>query len=263
MTTPRHHELKLARALHHIRELEDEASRWLEKPPIKLHHSADLRTAERLILAELLEPVPGKLAAMTGDVLHNLRSALDNLAYELALEYTGDPLPAKIAAGSMFPIFADERPDTSKKLKRMLKGIHPEAQTIIRGMQPCNPSHGGQQNVRWVLNELNAKDKHRLPHLGIPSASSVTFYVAGPEGALTSSQKWPLLEVGKQVEISRYSSPPGIYAGPDLTKPPEFFIAFDEGSPEAIAGTSVVSVLKEIHRDITERILPPLIPYLA
>ena len=100
MITPRHHELKLARALHHIHGLEAEAARWLKKPPVKLHHSADLATAERLILAELLEPVPGELAAMTGDALHNLRSALDNLAYELALAHTGESLPARIAADS-------------------------------------------------------------------------------------------------------------------------------------------------------------------
>lgn len=263
MTTPRHHELKLARALHHIHDLEAEAARWLKKPPVKLHHSADLATAERLILAELLEPVPGELAATTGDALHNLRSTLDNLAYELALSHSGDPLPARIAADSMFPIFAEEGTDTGKKMKPMLRGVHPEVRAIIRGMQPCNPDHGGRWNVRWVLNDLNAKDKHRLPHLGVPAASSVSFYVAGPRGALTATQKWPPLEVGRQVEISRYSSPPGIYAGPDLAKPPEFFIAFGEGSPEAVVGGSVVAGLKEIHRDITERILPPLTPYLA
>lgn len=263
MSTPRHHELKLARALHHIHDLETEAARWLTKLPVKLHHTVDLATAERLILAELLEPVPGKLSAIAGDALHNLRSALDNLAYELTVAYTGDPLPKRIADDSMFPIFLTEGPDTNKKLKRRLKGVHPEAQALIRAMQPCNPGHGGRQNLRWVLNDLNVKDKHRLPHLGVPAASTVSFYAAGPEGALTATQKWPPLEVGKRVEISRYSSPPGIYAGPDLAKPPEFFIAFAEGSPEAVVGSSVVSGLKEIHKDITERILPPLTPYLA
>src|SRR5687768_12939744 len=161
MTTPRHHELKLARALHHIRDLEAKAARWLAKPPIKLHYSADLATADRLILAELLEPVPRELAAITGDALHNLRSALDNLAYELSLAHTGDPLPSRIAADSMFPLFAEEGTDTGKKLKRMLKGVHPEARAIIQGMQPYNPDHGGRWNIRWVLNDLNAKDKHR------------------------------------------------------------------------------------------------------
>jgi hypothetical protein len=165
---------------------------------VSIHYSADLATAERLILAELLESVPGKLAAITGDVLHNLRSALDNLAYELALAYTGDPLPPRIAADSMFPLFAEEGTDTGKRLKRILKGVHPEARAIIQGMQPYNPGHGGRRNIRWVLNDLNAKDKHRLPHLGVPAASAVSFYVAGPEGSLKATQKWPSLEVGME-----------------------------------------------------------------
>jgi len=259
----RNHELKLARALRHIRDFEAEADRWLAKAPVKLHYTSDLATAESLILAELLEPVPGELSAIAGDALHNLRSALDNLAYELALAHTGDPLPPRIAGDSAFPIFAEERPDTNKKLKRMLKGVHPEARTIIRGMQPYNPDHGGRQNVRWVLSDLNARDKHRLPPLAVPAPSTVSFYVAGPGGALKATQEWPSLEVGRKIEISRYSSPPGIYAGPDLQKPPEFFIAFGEGSPDAVVGGSVVSGLKEIHKDITERILTPLDRYLT
>lgn len=130
-------------------------------------------------------------------------------------------------------------------------------------MQPCNPGHGGRQNIRWILNDMNAKDKHRLPPLAVPAASTVSFYVAGPEGALTATQKWPSLEVGGWVEISRCSSLLGTNVGPDLAKPPEVFVAFGEGSPEAVVGRSVVSGLKEIHKDITERILPPLSPYLA
>lgn len=263
MTTPRNHELKLARALRHIRAFEAEADRWLENKPVRLHYDKDLATAERLILAELLEPVPGELSAIAGDALHNLRSALDNLAYDLALAHKGHPLPPRIVADSAFPMFAEEKPETNKRLKRMLKGVHPEARTIIRGMQPYNPGHEGHQNVRWVLSDLNVKDKHRQPPLVVPAPSTVSFYVAGPEGALKATQDWPPLEVGRKVEISRYSSAVGIYAGPDLQKPPEFFIAFGEGAPEAVVGSSVVSGLKEIHRDITERILPPLARYLS
>ena len=262
MTTTRNHELKLARALRHISDLEVEAERWLAKPPIRLHHTVDLATAERLILAELLEPVPGELSAITGDALHNLRSALDNLIYDLALAHTGDPLPADIAKGSAFPVLDEKKSSTARILGRKLGGVHPDVRAIVEEMQPYNPDYGGQRSLLWVLNDLNAKDKHRLPPLAVPAPSTVSFYVAGPGVALTATQKWPSLEVGKRVEISRYSSQVGVYAGPDLQKPPEFFVAFGEGSPEAVVGGSVVAGLKEIHKDITGRILPSLVPYL-
>ena len=96
----------------------------------------------------------------------------------------------------------------------------------------------------------------------MPAPSSVSFYVAGSGGALTASQKWPSLEVGKRVEISRYSTQIGVYAGPDLRKPPEFFVAFGEGCPEAVVGRSVIAGLKEFHKDIAGRIIPSLVPYL-
>lgn len=51
-------------------------------------------------------------------------------------------------------------------------------------MLPNNPGHGGQENLRWLLNDLNVKDEHRLPHLGVPSPASVSFYFTGPESAL-------------------------------------------------------------------------------
>ena len=262
MTTTRNYELKLARALRHIHDLEVEAERWLAKPPIRLHYTADLATAEKLILAELLEPVPGELSAITGDALHNLRSALDNLVYDLALAHTGDPLPDDIAKGSAFPVLDDKKSSTASTLDRKLRGVHPDVRALIEEMQPYNPDYGGQRSLLWILNDLNAKDKHRLPPLAVPTPSNVSFYVAGPRGALTATQKWPSLEVGKRVEISRYSSQIGDYAGPDLLKPPEFFVAFGEGAPEAVVGRAVIAGLKEIHKDIAGRILPSLVPHL-
>jgi len=263
MSDPPHHEMKLRRAVHHIDALEAEADRWLARPPYALRRSVDVATAERLLLVELLEPVPGELAAVAGDALHNLRSALDNLVYELAVAYKGEPLSAKLATDSAFPLSARTDPSGEDQLRRRLAGIHPEAREIVRGMLPNNLGHGGQENLRWLLNDLNVKDKHRLPHLGVPSPASVSFYVTGPESALRTRLDWPLLKVNEPVEIARWHSAPGIHAEPDLRKPPEFFVAFDEDAPESIVGRPVGEVLRAIHRDITDHILPPLTPYLS
>jgi hypothetical protein len=63
--------------------------------------------------------------------------------------------------------------------------------------------------------------------------------------------------------IARYFSPPGTCAELDFWKPPTFFVAFGDGSPEVIRGYSVAAALREMRRHIVERIVPPLAPYLA
>lgn len=257
----RPHELKLDQALHHVERFEEEASRWLAKPPYRFLHEVDLATAEKLLLVELLEPVPGQLATIAGDCLHNLRSALDNLAYELAVAHTGHPLPKRVAADSAFPVFPKQGADTPKRFARTTRGIHPDARSIIEGIQPYNLGDDAFRNILWVLHDLNAKDKHRFPHLGVPSPATVSFYIPGVQGALSAKPEWVLIE--DRAVIVRYFSPPGTHAELDFSKPPTFFVALGDGSPEAIRGYNVAAALREMRRHIVERIVPPLTPYLA
>jgi hypothetical protein len=139
------HDLKLARALSHLKDLERETRRWLETDPCTVRYEVDLKgrrmpdplTDEGFSLlggAVLIpgisgfvvpddpgfgqgvitalatateEPPTDPLSVLIGDALHNLRSSLDILAYALASAYT-KPLTEQTAQDSEFPIFGDE-----------------------------------------------------------------------------------------------------------------------------------------------------------
>ena len=99
--------------------------------------------------------VPDDLALIAGDVLQNLRSALDYLACSLVLANGG-----KVTSQTSFPILENvpSTPEEERSFARKVKGMREDAKDLIRA---CKPYKGGDE-VLWRLHELNRRDKHRL-----------------------------------------------------------------------------------------------------
>jgi hypothetical protein len=99
--------------------------------------------------------VPDHVALIAGDVLHNLRSALDYLVYALIRANGKTP---STSAG--FPIF-DHEPVSQKEknwFDEKIKDIPDTAQDVIRFLKPYK---GGDDRL-WRLHQLDIIDKHRL-----------------------------------------------------------------------------------------------------
>jgi hypothetical protein len=220
---PFNHELRLEWALHHLQSLEAKVSRWVEKRPYRLWTKFDPKSGKNLIWAEVLEQPPAQLGLIIGDYLHNLRSALDNLAYELALAYYRGSLPSDIASGSGFPLFGDMQQFTDKG-RDMIRGIHPDAKTIIEGLQPY---YGGKGVRLAALNKLSNRDKHRLPHVTLAVPETITFYTTDPLGSPDIEIEWGAIE-GRTV-IARYRPFGRGYTEMDMQRLPTFTIGL--GSP--------------------------------
>jgi hypothetical protein len=106
------HELKLDRASHHLDSLDAKVRDWRQRYPYDYILEIDRESDEELVKITLIEPLPAEFRLIIGDCLHNLRSALDNLVYELALVHIGvDPLPERRARVLEFPIFGDKQAD--------------------------------------------------------------------------------------------------------------------------------------------------------
>jgi hypothetical protein len=90
---------------------------------------------------------------MLGDSVHNVRSALDYVAWRLA---GGDPTDLN----TLFPIC--KHPAKFKSISGYrLKRIHPDAVAEVESIQPYNrpdPLHSSL----WLIEELDARDKHKL-----------------------------------------------------------------------------------------------------
>jgi hypothetical protein len=84
---------KLSRAQEHLQEFEHEAAKVNEAVPRTLCLPTTYDPEGQRFIAYLTEEpaIPPRLSTIAGDVLHNLRSALDHLAYQLVILATGEP----------------------------------------------------------------------------------------------------------------------------------------------------------------------------
>jgi hypothetical protein len=121
----------------------------------------------RFYLGELpgIEPA---WALMAGEIMFNLRSALDHLAWELHVRhFRGRPIPKDIELSSQFPIF-DTHDKWRRKGLRRIKSLSERDRRTIRFLQPYKRRHDKWSSVRRGLSDLNALhniDKHRKLHL--------------------------------------------------------------------------------------------------
>jgi hypothetical protein len=149
------HTEKLARAAQHMEAIEVITSEWLKAK--RVTHDLDAETDERVVRLFLPE-APTELSHRISECLHNARSALDNLAFMLALAHSGDAFTPQRQETSEFPIFWDRAPRRDE-LKRKLGCVDPDARRIIEELQP----HRSPDNDwLYLLHHLNRVDKHRL-----------------------------------------------------------------------------------------------------
>jgi hypothetical protein len=109
----------------------------------------------RIVYLEIDDYPPDELwGPVIGDVIHNLRSALDHLAWEIAVPSVRTRMPRGVA----FPIFFEE----TKAFKDVLKRLRSEFHALIESAQPFQS--GDLHHPLWLLDKLWNTDKHRSLH---------------------------------------------------------------------------------------------------
>jgi hypothetical protein len=97
-----------------------------------------------------------RIGTIIGDIIHNMRSALDHLAWQLALLAT--PTPYEYTA---FPIYKDGTNKHIKDARRMLRDVPTEALDLIERLQPYHAGDTADKHPLWILHALWNLDKHR------------------------------------------------------------------------------------------------------
>lgn len=106
-----------------------------------------------------VEPMGVRLNTLIGEFLHDLRSALDHLAWQLVLHSGGKPTDK-----TTFPILKDV-PPTNKKgqqtLPNVAGGVFQSARALIDSSQPYQLGPRHTEHPLWILHQLWNIDKHR------------------------------------------------------------------------------------------------------
>lgn len=146
--------LKIQRADKHISELHAELDAFKATTPYAIDTKRDADTGEHVAFIVSAKPLPERLPLIAGDVIQNLYSALDYLAWQLVI--ANGKVPTSKTA---FPI-AKNIPTTKDEIARyegQVNGMRDDAKNIIKGLKPFR----GQGNSFWRLHKLNNINKHR------------------------------------------------------------------------------------------------------
>jgi hypothetical protein len=146
-------DLKVERAKHHIRQLDIAIRRFDKSEPYTLSIQHKPNIGHVALYVASLEPVPEYIALIIGDAVHNFRSALDHLAWQLV--EAGGGVPDK---DTYFPICQNAQQYASAVGKGEIKKIPVGTKEALSAVQPyiCG------NDTLWHIHELDRIDKHRL-----------------------------------------------------------------------------------------------------
>ena len=237
---------------------------WVEAPTIQ-------NAIDVVIMADAAEDPPSlKWGPVIGDIAHDLRSALDQLAWGLSVDYQAtlgnQPPPDPIPSGNRwkdiaFPICRNGTNWNSQRTRK-LWAVNPALLTSLQLSQPfvMGPQAPDHEPLA-VLDELWNIDKHRHLHLvnatielrdvfsvePFPDLPRLDFEIVskrtpGPLGGLT--------EIGRARPVDR----PGVQTL--RTNAPQMFmypnlavdVAFDQGAPAH--GEAVLHTLRKISKTV-------------
>jgi hypothetical protein len=232
---------KVERANKHIADLDRACFAFFDDYRVSAQHYAEPGTHKVRLVDDI--SVPDDIALLAGDAIHNLRSALDHLAWQLVLVSGNSP-----TRQTGFPIFQTPE-EYERESGRKVKGMREEIKKAIR---LCNPYKGGNDGL-WALHELNNFDKHRLLFVVVSAFDRIGFEFVGQPIQWNDMGKARGLKVGDIIFTT-------FGRIPDQKIHFHFEIAFRE--PEIVQGKPLTPTLQGMS-DLMSNIISDFSPFFA
>lgn len=213
--------IKIERAKEHIHQLVAEVTTWIEANPYRVAVEDNLEIRHRIYRVQLGASPPLRWGAITGDVLHNLRSSLDILWRHVF------PSGQRGSRKDGLPIFECAE-DLEARFRRPLQGGRQTAMQVLKALKP----YRGGNELLWWLHTLANEDKHNVL---IPVAHAVYELRLDVFGGGSQAVSFKPISAGSGhavqdgTEILRvpFQWLRGVYVEPEIT----FTIAFGEVGP--------------------------------
>jgi hypothetical protein len=198
---------KLARADEHLQSLHREIRAFLGTNPYAFGISLDMEQSRSVFSTLLVTPPPTRLGPVFGDYIHNLRCALDHLAWRFAqVKYSG-VIPEDAERQIQYPIGKDLAAFRSQAVMAHL--THAQ----IAFMERFQPKQHRPDDLLFLLRELSNADKHRVMHPIAVSVANQTPEFVGNEDAVIREIFY---EAGKPlVEEAEFATVTFEQTGPD------------------------------------------------
>ncbi len=156
---------KIARAWDHLDTLDVETTTFVQSNPVTILSEYEPKTCK--FTFRLAQPSRApfiRWGVIVGDVLHEASSALDHVAWQLALKKR--PNPRRQTA---FPVCVAEGDWERKSTRAMVQHIATEDRDWIKSKQPY-PAPDGERpetHAHAMLRKLSNMDKHQVLHAAL------------------------------------------------------------------------------------------------
>lgn len=190
-------ESKLERARQHHSQLLDEVHQLLVGYEGAAVRAEPLRGDEHVYVLKGAPSVPAHWTALVGDIVHNLRSALDHLAWQLVLASGGSPRRERPATA--FPVY--DEPSSSPVAIR--GGLREDLRQMVEDEQPyVRFPESPRKCPLFLVRELNNIDKHVdiVPVVAVLGAASWSV----PEGVEVTFRP-TRIDLSDGTEIGRFT----------------------------------------------------------
>lgn len=147
-----------------------------------------------------LDDPPSFLGIILGDIVHNLRSALDHVTWQMVRHGRSPHLTPSQITQVQFPIH-DSSIEFDNNRERRLRGVGAVQESIVKRYQPYQRGARASDHPFALLQRLSNLDKHQDIHLTFWCASKAAFTVTSrPPGCLIAGMT-SLLDLNDPLEV--------------------------------------------------------------
>ena len=263
---------KLDWAEQHLDALSEEMKTFFEGNPDSFVTEFDEANNSSVVFFKEVKEIPITWGIALGDIIHNMRSTLDHLVYELVELANG-----RHHRSHQFPILDHPNDWTGKvvkplqqKKRGLLDFVDTRQVAVIKSLQPYQPSTGLPRLT--TLRRFSNTDKHRLIHAAraiLTGSPEITAFLSVPSGISDLVAPNPDTPLEDGAEVARFRNytdivvpqlPDGSFGHPENSqmnvdvKFPTTTV-FGEPGAEDVRGREFRRILGDV-RGIVERFAP-------
>lgn len=175
---------KIDRAKDQVVKLDAEIGVFIDGRPYEVITERNTNKGQDVYRVRVRQDPPLRFGVIVGEVIHDLRSALDHVAWQLVPN-------AKRTRSTGFPVFATDWWPGQKSEAAFLRqtdGMSREARAVIERLQPNQPGKPlDKDDVLYRMHEMNLTDKHRVLNVlgGATEQKHVTVGLGGGKGTVS------------------------------------------------------------------------------
>lgn len=241
---------KVSRAREHLDAAKQVSDAFLNSEFYKVAARSDKNREKWRVVLKSMQPFPERIGVLLGDAAHNLRSALDHIAFAFA-----KPEPGR-EKNVQFPLVG-KRKDFRSVAFKCLPGISRSVRTSIERLQPYHRRKRPEARLLGQLQVINNWDKHRALAITAVGLSGSAFnIVTTPKRPLIAYRLFRGRAIKEGAILARFQLAQGdrnvkVGVQSHLTLLP----VFDKRMPREVADTPIRLIMRTC--DFLEKVAIP------